>query len=87
MADFNPFGRYDENTFVNPVYEDPGADPAESWKYTDETNLQSDAQLVKSAVDDFYSYFEEKGIKPGVIDYNDFELVNNKLRFKGSSID
>ena len=37
MADFNPFGRYDENTFVNPVYEDPGAaggyDPSEAWKY------------------------------------------------------
>ena len=26
-------------------------------------------------------------MKPGVIDYNDFELVNNKLKFKGSSID
>ena len=39
------------------------------------------------AVDDYYKYFEEKCIKPGAIDYNDFELVDEKLRFKGSSID
>ena len=79
------------HTIDNPVYDDQGAtggyDPSETWRYKDETNLLLDTQMVKMAVDDFYIYFEEKGIKPGVIDYNDFELVNNKLKFKGSSID
>ena len=91
MADFDPFRRYDENTFDNPVYEDPGAtggyDPSEAWKYQDETNLQLEAQLVKMVVDDFHRHYEGKGIKTGPIDYNDFELVNEKLKVKGISID
>ena len=79
------------HTIDNPVYDDQeaagGYDPSETWGYKDMTNLQLDTQIVKMAVDGLYSYFEEKGIKPGVIDYNDFVLVKNKLRFKGSSID
>ena len=49
---------------VNPVYNDRGAtggyDSSESWRYKDETNLQLDGQLVKMAVDDFYSHYKEK---------------------------
>ena len=60
MADYNP-ERRDENTFEKPVFDDQGSyDPAEAWKYKDETNLQLQTQLIKLDVDDFYKYFEEK---------------------------
>jgi len=69
--DFDPERRYDDNTIENPVFDDQGAtggyDSSEAWKYQDETNLQYEAQSVKMAVDDFYKYFEEKGLKTGPI--------------------
>ena len=49
--------------------------------------MQYESQLIKMAVDDFYKAYEDKGVITGPIDYNDFELVNNNLRVKGSSID
>ena len=91
MADYDPVGKYDENVIVNLVYDDGeaigGYDPSETWKYQDVANLQYESQLIKMAVDDFYKAYEDKGVITGPIDYNDFELVNNKLRVKGSSID
>ena len=54
MADYDPVRR-DENTFENPffdVQEDTGEsyDPAEAWKFRDETNLQLETQFVKMAL-------------------------------------
>ena len=76
---------------LNPVYDDGGAiggyDPSETWKYQDVANLQYEFQVIKMAVDDFYKAYEDKGVITGPVDYNDFELVNNKVRIKGSSID
>ena len=87
-ADFDPERRYDDLSFENPVFDDQGTaggyDPSKLCEYQDETNLQYEAQSVKMAVDDFYKYFEEKGLKTGPTNYNDFELVNSKFRVKGS---
>ena len=91
MANYDPVGKYDENVIVNPVYDDEvaagGYDPSETWKYRDANNLQYEAQVIKLAVDDFYRAYEDKGAITGPVDYNDFELVNNRLRVKGSTIE
>ena len=50
-------------------------------------SIGSFRNTIKMAVDDVYRYFEGKCIKTGPIDYNDFELVNEKLKVKGSSVD
>ena len=82
----------DTISFDNPLFDDQWAtggtyDPSQAWTYRDETNLQLEMQLVNMTLDDYNRYFEEKSIKPGPRDYNDFELVDEKLRFKSSSID
>jgi len=47
-------------------------------------SIGSFRNTIKMAVDDVYRYFEGKCIKTGPIDYNDFELVNEKLKVKGA---